>query len=153
MQGAAYLIPLAFAGAAATAATAPGPQAGRWTHVTQLVSADIPGVPETLIRAADKREPRTTCLTVKQAAATPQVLLHAPGATCSSRSYTLAAGKIRGQSLCRVKELETPVKTVTTGTYSAKGYVTRSVTTGTRGGRPLKVVTATSGKWLGTACR
>lgn len=151
MHGAALLIPLAFAGA--VAAAVPGPQAGRWTHVTQLVSADIPGVPETLVRAADKREPRTTCLTARQAAATPQVLLHAPGATCSSRSYTLAAGKIRGQSICRVKELETPVKTVTIGTYSAKGYVTRSVSTGTRNGRPLKVVTATSGKWLGAACR
>lgn len=150
MNGAALLIPLALAGAAA--ATVPGPQAGRWTHVTQLVSADIPGVPETLIRAADKREPRTTCLTAKQAAATPQVLLHAPGATCSSRSYTLAAGKIRGESVCRVKELDTPVKTITTGTYTAKGYVTRSVTTGRRNGQPLKVVTATSGKWLG-ACR
>ncbi|KQZ63728.1 hypothetical protein ASD67_04010 [Sphingopyxis sp. Root1497] len=150
MHGAVLLIPLAFAGAAAV--TVPGPQAGKWTHVTQLVSADIPGVPETLVRAADKREPRTTCLTAQQAAATPQVLLHAPGATCSSRSYTLAAGKIRGQSVCRVKELDTPVRTITTGTYSEKGYVTRSVTTGTRAGRPLKVVTATSGKWLG-ACR
>ncbi|APZ99045.1 hypothetical protein BWQ93_11495 [Sphingopyxis sp. QXT-31] len=151
MHSAAFLIPLAFAGAAA--ASAPGPQAGKWTHVTQLVSADIPGVPETLIRAADTRAPRTSCLTAKQAADTPQILLYAPGATCSSRSYTLAAGKIRGQSLCRIKDLPTPVKTVTTGTYSAKGYSTRSVTTGTRGGRPLKVVTASSGKWLGSACR
>ncbi|KTE38755.1 MULTISPECIES: DUF3617 domain-containing protein [unclassified Sphingopyxis] len=151
MHGAALLIPLAFAGAAA--ASAPGPQAGKWTHVTQLVSADIPGVPETLIRAADTRAPRTSCLTAKQAADTPQILLHAPGATCSSRSYTLAAGKIRGQSLCRIKDLPTPVKTVTTGTYNAKGYTTRSVTTGTRNGRPLKVVTASSGKWLGAACR
>ena len=151
MNGAVAWIPLAFAGAAAV--TAPTPQAGKWTHLTQLVSADIPGVPETLIRAADKREPRATCLTPKQAASTPQILLHAPGAVCSSRSYTLAGGKIRGQSVCRVKELETPVKTTTTGTYSARGYVTRSVTTGTRNGRPLKVVTATSGKWLGAACR
>lgn len=151
MHSAVLLIPLAFAGAAAAAA--PGPQAGKWTHVTQLVSADIPGVPETLIRAADTRAPRTSCLTAKQAADTPQILLHAPGATCSSRSYTLAAGKIRGQSLCRIKDLPTPVKTVTTGTYNAKGYSTRSVTTGTRNGRPLKVVTASSGKWLGSACR
>lgn len=151
MHSAAFLIPLAFAGAAA--ATAPGPQAGKWTHVTQLVSADIPGVPEMLIRAADTRAPRTTCLTAKQAADTPQILLHAPGATCSVRSYTLAAGKIRGNSTCTVKELPTPVRTVTTGTYSARGYTTRSVTTGTRGGRPLKVITASSGKWLGSACR
>lgn len=151
MHGAAFLIPLAFAGAAA--ATVPGPQAGQWTHVTQLLSADIPGVPETLIRAADTRAPRTTCLTAKQAATTPQVLLHAPGAMCSVRSYTLAAGKIRGTSICTVKELPTPVRTVTTGTYTARGYSTRSVTTGTRGGRPLKVVTASSGKWLGSACR
>lgn len=151
MHGTAFLIPLAFAGAAAAAT--PAPKAGKWTHVTRLVSADIPGVPETLIRAADTRAPRTTCLTAKQAAATPQILLHAPGATCSVRSYALAAGKIRGQSTCTVKELPTPVRTVTTGTYSATGYVTRSVTTGTRNGRPLKVVTATSGKWLGSACR
>jgi len=150
VNGAALAIPLALAGAAAGAT--PAPQAGRWTHVTQLISADVPGVPETLIRAADKREPRTTCLTVQQAAANPQLLFHAPGATCTSRSYTLTAGKIRGQSVCRVSELPTPVKTVTTGTYSTKSYVTRSVTTGTRNGRPLKVITATSGKWLG-ACR
>ena len=45
------------------------------------------------------------------------------------------------------------MRTVTTGTYDAKGYSSRSVTTGTRGGRPLKVVTASSGKWLGSACR
>ncbi len=151
MHGAAFLIPIAFAGAAA--ATTPSPQPGKWTHVTRLVSADIPGVPEALIRAADTRAPRTTCLTAKQAAATPQILLHAPGAQCSARSYTLAAGKIRGTSTCTVKELPTPVRTVTTGTYDAKGYSSRSVTTGTRGGRPLKVVTASSGKWLGSACR
>ena len=151
MNGAILAIPLALAGAAATAT--PTVQAGKWTHVTKLVSADIPGVPETLIRAADKQTPRTSCLTVQQAAANPQVLFHAPGATCSSRSYTLAAGKIRGQSVCRVDELPTPVRTVTTGTYSAKGYVTRSVTTGTRNGRPLKVVTASSGRWLGGACK
>lgn len=151
MHSAAYLIPLAFAGAAA--ATAPGPQAGKWTHVTRLVSADIPGVPETLIRAADTQAPRTTCLSAKQAAASPQILLHAPGAKCSARSYTLAAGKIRGSSTCMVKELPTPVRTVTTGTYSSRGYSTRSVTTGTRNGRPLKVITASSGKWLGAACR
>ena len=151
MNGVILAIPLALAGA--TAAAAPAVQAGKWTHVTQLVSADIPGVPETLVRAADKREPRTTCLTAQQAAANPQVLLHAPGATCTSRRYTLTAGNIRGQSVCRVNELPTPVKTVTTGTYNAKGYVTRSVTTGVRNGRPLKVVTSTSGRWLGATCR
>jgi len=151
VKGAVLAIPLALAGA--NAAAVPGPQAGRWTHVTSLVSADIPGVPETLIRAADKRVPRITCLTAKQAAATPQILLHAPGAKCSARSYTLAAGKIRGNSTCMVKELPTPVRTVTTGTYSATGYVTRSVTKGVRSGQALTVVTTTSGKWLGAACR
>jgi hypothetical protein len=152
MNSGGVLVALAFAGAA-TASAPPAPQAGRWTHLTKLVSADIPGVPETLIRAADKQVPRVTCLTARQAASTPQVLLHAPGAKCSVRTYTLSAGKIRGNSTCTVKELPTPVRTVTTGTYSATGYVTRSVTRGTRNGQPLTVVTATSGKWVGTACR
>ncbi|WP_260582108.1 DUF3617 domain-containing protein [Sphingopyxis sp. PET50] len=151
MNGAVLALPLALAGAAAAAT--PAPQAGRWTHVTRLVSADIPGVPETLIRAADKQTPRTTCLTARQAASTPQILLHAPGAKCSVRTYTLSAGKIRGNSTCTVKELPTPIRTITTGTYSATGYATRSVTKGVRNGQPLTVVTATSGKWLGTACK
>lgn len=150
MHGAGILIMLALAGAAAT--TTPAPQPGKWTHQTKLISASIPGVPDAVVRAAPVPKPRTSCLTAQQSTRTPQQLLYAPAAVCTARAYTMAKGKISGRSTCRVRQWPTPVKTVTTGTYTATRYSIRSVTMGMRGGQPMTVISNGSGQWLAAGC-
>lgn len=139
--------------ASAAWAAVPNPQAGKWSHSGKVISAEIPGVPSFIIKAASAPKTRSSCLTADQSANAPHMLFRVPDVTCTSRNFTMANGQISGSSTCTSKKMKTPVTVTSTGTYNATSYNVRSVTTGTYKGKPAKIVTSGSGKWVAASCK
>lgn len=132
-----------------TSAATIQPEPGQWSHKGSVESIDIPGIPDFLAKSAAKPKTRTTCLTPAQANSSPGELLRQRDIKCTNIAMTMAGGKISGSASCLSPRLTEPLKVVTTGTYGPRSYAMRSVSTGKREGKPMKVVINTTGKWLG----
>ncbi len=132
-----------------TSAATIQPEPGKWSHKGTVESIDIPGIPDFLAKSAAKPKPHNSCLTPGQASKTPAELLRQRDVKCTDIAMTMAGGKISGTASCLSPRLTEPLKVTTTGTYSARSYAMRSVSTGKRDGKPMKVVINTTGKWLG----
>ena len=120
-------------------------QPGGWTHSMTIHTATIPGIPGFLI---PKGRPKyyKTCLSPRDAASNPGLILQGENMECTPRSLTMANGKIASVATCTDKRVGVPMNVVSAGSYTATSYELRSVSTGTRNGKPLRVETTSSGK-------
>ena len=130
--------------AAAWAATTV--QAGGWTHVSKMESAVIPGVPNWLLGGARKPKTRKTCLSAVDAANDPQALFRSKKGACQTRRFAMAGGRIDSLAICTDKRLDAPLTVTSTGQYTATSYTLRSVSVGTRNGKPLRIESSASGR-------
>lgn len=110
-----------------------------------IQSAEIPGIPGFLTPKGAQR-PYRTCLAPADAARNPGAVLVGEKMTCASRQFSMEGGKIRSLATCTDKRLGTPMSVTSIGTYTATSYSIRSVSTGTRKGRPLRIETTSSGR-------
>lgn len=148
-MGKGWMVALAAGAIMLTSAATIQPEPGQWSHKGSVESIDIPGVPDFLAKSAAKPKPHKSCLTPAQASKTPAELLRQRDVKCTNIAMTMAGGKISGTASCLSPRLTEPLKVVTTGTYTARSYAMRSVSTGKRDGKPMKVVINTTGTWLG----
>jgi hypothetical protein len=120
-------------------------QPGGWTHSMTIHTATIPGIPGFLI---PKGRPKyyKTCLSPRDAAANPGLILRGEGMECTPRTLTMTNGKIASVATCTDNRLGIPMNVVSAGSYTPTSYELRSVSTGTRNGKPMRVETTSTGK-------
>jgi hypothetical protein len=148
--------PAAFAAvllAAPAVADAPGFAPGAWTHETRMVSADVPGVPDFLVRIFAGDRTRQSCLTAQQAMSAPQALLtQDDAAQCHLRRFVMSGGRFEYVTFCTNRRFPQGLTIASTGTYAPGSYAMHSVATGAKGGRPVRIVTDGTGRRTGE-CR
>lgn len=143
----------AIAAAAPAAADGPGFTPGSWTHQTRMISAEVPGVPDLLIRMFAGHRTRRSCLTAQQAATAPQALLtQDDAATCRLRRFSMAAGRFDYVTFCTNRRFPDGLTITSTGAYSPGAYTMHSTAVGTKDGKPVRIATEGSGQRTG-ACR
>lgn len=132
-------------------ADAPGFMPGAWAHQTRMISADVPGVPDFIVRMFGNRS-RRSCLTPQQAMATPHALLtQDDAATCRVRRFTMNTGRFDYVTFCTNRRFPEGLTIASTGTYTPANYTIRSTATGTKRGKPVRIVTEGDGHRTG-AC-
>lgn len=120
-------------------------QPGGWTHSMTIHTATIPGIPGFLIPKGRPKHYKT-CLSPRDAALNPGLILRGEDMECTPRSLTMANGKIASVATCTDNRLGIPMTVVSAGSYTLTSYELRSVSTGTRNGKPMRVETTSSGK-------
>ena len=131
---------------AAALAAAATVEPGGWTHVSKMDSAVIPGVPGFLLGGAKKPKTRKSCLSAIEAASDPQALFRSKKGACVTRRFTMAAGKIDSLAICTDDRLDSPLTVTSTGSYTPTSYSLRTVSSGTRHGKPMRIVSSASGR-------
>lgn len=136
--------------AATPALAAPGFEVGEWRHRTKMVSADVPGVPEGLIKLVAGNGSRTSCATPTTR---PQDLMTGDEkAVCKLRKLSMSNGKLTFDTFCTNDRFPEGLRVLSLGTYTPSSYDIRSTATGKRKGKPVKIVTTGSGKHVANAC-
>ena len=146
-------IMLLLAGLAAPVA-AEGFAPGKWQHETKTLSAEVPGVPQWVVKMFAGNSSRKSCYTAQQAAARPEALLtQDDAALCTKRKFSLAGGKIVYDTFCTNKRFPDGLLVASRGSYTADSYEISTVTTGTKNGEPVKIVTTGQGRRTAPTCR
>lgn len=142
----------AFAG---EGAQAEGFAAGEWRHQTRMVSADVPGIPQFIVRMVAGNSDRKSCFTAEQAAGRQEMLLTEDGkAQCRTDKLVMAGdGRLEYRATCMNKRFPDPMNVVSIGTWSPTSYQFRATTTGMRHDKPVKIVTEGNGSRVAAACR
>ena len=139
---------------AATAGHAAGFAPGEWRHDSKLISAEVPGVPEFLVRMMAGGGARKSCFPAGVAARSQEALLADDSkASCRTSRLTMAAdGQLEYVAICINQRFPDPMTVTSTGRWTPTSYSFRAITTGTRKGKPVKVVTEGSGRRTAVAC-
>ena len=145
------MIAVAVTGVMATAAYADGFAPGAWQHQTTTVSADVPGIPQWIVKMFAGNSTRKSCLSAADAASHPEALLtQDDAATCKLRHISLVGGKLVFDTFCTNKRFPEGLLIASRGTYTANNYTLSTISTGTRDGKPVKIVTNGAGQRTGT---
>lgn len=140
-------LPLAVA---ATPALADGFAPGRWEHQTVTISAEVPGVPQWLIKMFAGNRTRKSCHGAAELAAHPEALLtQDDAAICKLRRISLTGGKLVFDTFCTNKRFPEGLLVASKGTYTAESYSISTLTTGTKEGKPVRIVTTGTGRRVG----
>ena len=135
-------------------AAAPGFEGGAWRHQTKLVSAEIPGVSQGLVKLFAGRGARSSCHQTAQLADHPEALLTADDrAVCKLRKMSMSGGVLVFDTFCTNKRFPDGLLVASRGSYSATTYSITTTSTGTKDGKPVKIVTTGSGKRVAERCR
>lgn len=128
--------------------------AGQWDHHTRLVSAEIPGIPQWVVRLLAGNGRRTSCHSAEQLRARPEALLTADErAVCRLRDFSMADGKLVFDTFCTNGRFPEGLLVSSRGSYTATSYSIETITTGTKGGRPVRIETTGTGRLVGGTCR
>jgi hypothetical protein len=147
-------IALLVGAAAMPAAAGSGFEAGQWRHETRLVSADVPGVPQGLIKLFAGRGARISCSDSAQLEDHPETLLTADnGARCELRQLSLANGRLVFDTFCVNKRFPEGLLVSSRGAYTPTSYAISTTSTGTRNGAPVKILTTGSGRHVAGSCK
>lgn len=131
----------------------PGFAPGAWNHRTEMVSADVPGVPQFMIKMFAGNRARKSCLTVDQARDTPYALLtQDKKAECRMSRFAMREGRFAYVTLCTNKRFPDGLTVASTGSYTPTSYTIASTATGSKSGKPVKIVTRGDGQRTG-ACQ
>jgi len=141
-----------FAASAANAGVIFAP--GQWQHETNLVSADVPGIPQWLIRLMAGHGSRKSCNSASQLSGHPETLFKADDdAVCRLRKFTVSNGKLVFDTFCTNKRFPDGLLVSSLGTYTPTSYTISTNSTGTRNGKPVHIVTTGAGKHISDNCR
>ncbi|KKC23781.1 DUF3617 domain-containing protein [Sphingomonas sp. SRS2] len=144
---------LLLAGLAAPVA-AEGFAPGKWQHETKTISAEVPGVPQWVVKMFAGNSSRKSCLTAQQAVSRPEALLtQDDAAVCTKRKFSLAGGKIIYDTFCTNKRFPEGLLVASKGNYTADSYEISTLTTGTKEGEPVRIVTTGAGRRTGATCK
>lgn len=139
--------------ATAAPALADGFAPGQWEHKTVTVSADVPGVPQWVVKMFAGNRSRKSCHTAAELAARPEALLtQDDAATCKPRRIALAGGKLTFDTFCTNKRFPEGLLVASKGAYTPDSYNISTLTTGTKEGQPVRIVTTGTGRRIG-ACK
>lgn len=126
---------------------------GFWEHETKTISADVPGVPQWIIKIVAGNSSRKGCFSAQEATARPEALLtQDKAAVCTKRRYSAAEGKLVYDTFCVNKRFPEGLLVASKGSYTANSYEISTISTGTKEGKPVKIVTTGTGRRTG-ACK
>jgi hypothetical protein len=126
---------------------------GQWEHQTQLLQADVPGIPQWLIKLTAGRGDRKSCNSPAQAQSHPEALLQGDDtAVCKLRTFTMSNGKLVFDTFCTNKHFPDGLLVSSHGTYTPTSYSISTISTGTKDGKPVRIVTTGSGKRVSAGC-
>jgi len=138
---------------AAPAAANDGLNPGLWQHQTTTISAEVPGVPQWVVKIFAGNSSRKGCFTAQQAATRPEALLtQDDAAVCVKKRYSAVGGKLVYDTFCTNKRFPEGLLVASKGSYTADSYEISTISTGTKEGKPVKIVTTGTGKRVG-ACK
>jgi hypothetical protein len=146
---------IALVGLAATTASAAGPgfEGGEWRHQTRLVSAEIPGLSAGLVKLFAGRGARTSCHQPAQLFDHPEALLTADDrASCKLRRLSMSDGRLVFDTFCTNKRFPDGLLVASRGEYTPTTYTITTTSTGTKDGKPVKIVTTGTGKRVAARC-
>jgi len=136
------------------AAAGAGFEAGQWRHETNLVSADVPGIPQGLVKLFAGRGSRVSCSDPAQLEKHPEALLTADnGAKCELRKFSMTNGRLVFDTFCVNKRFPDGLLVSSRGTYTPTSYAISTESTGTRNGAPVKILTRGAGKHMAGSCQ
>lgn len=139
--------------AATSAFAASGFEAGQWQHQTKLVSAKVPGAPESLVKLVAGHGARTSCNSAAELKAHPEALMTGdPKATCKLHTLTMSKGKLVYDTFCTNQRFPDGLRVVSRGTYTPDSYSISTTSTGMKGGKPVRILTTGAGKHVSKAC-
>lgn len=128
-------------------------EAGQWRHQTKMVSAEVPGVPESLVKLVAGNRARTTCNSTPELQAHPEALMTAdPKAVCKLRQLSMSNGKLVFDTFCTNERFPDGLRVLSRGTYTSRSYEISTMSTGKRDGKPVKILTTSSGKRVADGC-
>jgi hypothetical protein len=137
----------------AAPALADGFAPGAWEHQTTTVSADVPGVPQWVVKLFAGKNRRKSCYTAQQAATRPEALLtQDDAAVCRKKAFSMAKGRLVYDTFCVNKRFPDGLLVASKGTYTATSYAISTLSTGVKDGKPVKIVTTGTGHRVG-ACK
>jgi hypothetical protein len=140
---------LTFVSAAPAAADGFAP--GGWTHQTTMLSADVPGVPQWVIKMFAGNRKRTSCHDAAELARRPEALLtQDDAAVCTKRRFSMSGGQFVYDTFCTNKRFPDGLLVASKGSYTADSYKISTVSTGMKDGKPVKIVTEGSGHRTGS---
>ncbi|WP_260929290.1 DUF3617 domain-containing protein [Novosphingobium sp. 9] len=133
--------------------TSPGFAPGQWEHHTNLVSASVPGVPQWLIKLVAGHSIRRNCPSAEEAQYHPERLLQGDdNATCKLRKLSMLDGKLEFDTFCTNKRFPDGLLVSSRGTYTSTSYAISTTSTGTKDGKPVRILTTGSGKRIAGTC-
>jgi hypothetical protein len=139
--------------ATSPALAAPNFAAGQWSHETSLVKADIPGIPQWLIRVFAGHSRRKSCHDTAQLNSHPEALLTADNeAVCKLRNFSATDGKLVFDTFCTNKRFPDGLLVASRGSYTPTSYSISTTSTGTRDGKPVRILTTGTGEHVANAC-
>jgi hypothetical protein len=126
---------------------------GRWSHETTLVQANVPGIPQWIVRMFAGHGSRTSCDSAAQLSSHPEALLTADDeAVCKLRTFSAMNGKLVFDTFCTNKRFPDGLLVSSRGTYTPTSYSISTTSTGTRNGKPVRILTTGTGKRVAGAC-
>lgn len=147
------LLPLCLGLAASPAIAASNFAAGQWSHDTRLIQADVPGIPQWLIRMFAGHDSRKSCNSAVQLDSHPEALLTADDeAMCKLRKFSAINGKLVFDTFCTNRRFPDGLLVSSRGSYTPTSYTISTTSTGTRNGKPVRIVTTGTGKHVADAC-
>ncbi len=146
---------LALIGLAAMPAVAgSGFEGGQWRHETRLISADVPGIPQSLIKLMAGRGARTSCHDTAEIERNPEALLTADdGARCELKTLSMSNGRLVFDTVCTNKRFPDGLLVASRGTYTPTAYTLSTTSTGTKNGKPVKILTTGAGRRVAGSCK
>ncbi|MDH7640507.1 DUF3617 family protein [Sphingomonas oryzagri] len=148
-----YLLPSCLGLTATPAFAAPAFAPGQWNHETRLVQADVPGIPEWVIRMFAGHGSRKSCNSAAQLSSHPEALLTADDeAVCKLRKFSATNGKLVFDTFCTNKRFPDGLLVSSRGSYTPTSYSISTTSTGTRDGKPVRILTTGTGKHVANAC-
>ncbi|MBF7014196.1 DUF3617 family protein [Novosphingobium resinovorum] len=127
---------------------------GQWEHQTDLVSASVPGVPQWLIRLTAGHSTRRNCPSRAEAQIHPEFLLQGDdSATCKLRRLSMVDGKLEFDTFCTNKHFPDGLLVSSRGSYTPTTYSISTTSTGTKGGKPVRILTTGAGKRVANSCK
>jgi len=137
----------------AVPAAADGFAPGTWQHQTTTISAEVPGIPQWLIKMFAGNRTRKSCHNAAELATHPEALLtQDDAATCKLRHFSMTGGKLVYDTFCTNKRFPEGLLVASKGSYGADHYTISTLTTGMKEGKPVKIVTTGTGRRVGN-CR
>ena len=126
---------------------------GQWRHETDLVSADVPGIPQWLIRIVAGRGSRQSCNGAAELRSHPESLLKGDDdAICKPRSFSMVNGRLLFDTFCTNARFPDGLLVSSHGSYTPTSYAISTISTGTRNGKPVRIVTTGSGHRVADSC-